>query len=1281
MKKGLVFSLIISIILFLGLSIFALIPKNNFSTDKVAQFRQFEQAVKAELQKDNYSYTEIDKTVTLTQLKQQLEPNSANNHVTNFSLEDNKILTKNQFADYCQANDLIMEETETSYKVIHKYALKRIIIFGVLPNNHNASKVFSFDDLHILFYPSVEETKLAYQNLKANNSDAIVDFIVSTQSNNYDLHLKYVKDNNWSDERINLSAYTNYSTSKEVIVAVLDTGINSQHPLFAVNETADRLLKDASGNIVGTSYETTTYTFSGEEFEDDDGHGTHVAGIITSQTPSNVKILPIKVLNHEGKGDFSNVILALEKIYTDYASTYNNIVCANLSLGGSPSDFESNKTSFNDWFKKLKSDKNILSVVAAGNDSVNTSTVLPAACESPIVVSALKETTNASSHYMAFDDSYSNFGSTVDISAPGTSIVSAFKASDKNGSTIDQYASAKGTSQAAPHVSAAIANLALHKDKTYTADEIESRILNAAIDLDHNGEDEQLGKGALTYASFNNVLANIQHSVSSKTFTYDGNYHNIAVNVTNPTSGYSIKYSLEDDNTYTITNISTNTAFKNANGSGITIYYQISATGYATITGSAVLRINRRQLSYTLKDQSSTYGNSQHIYQNSNTLVLNSGSIVSGDNLNINLSTPATQFSNVGDYNITLTHANNNNYSISYNTAKLTISARPLIISILDQSSTYGGSFAFDSSKYTISGLAGSDTLSNFAITTTATQSSNAGTYPITATYTANNNYSVTVDEGTFTINKKSATITIGNTTSTYGNTIDLSSVTYSVTGLISGDEISNIELTTTATSLSDAKPYDITATYDENINYIVTIEKGTLTISPRVLIIEITNNQISNQTIEYGDDLIIDNDSYRIKNESDVLQKDKATFKMSITSSVDPNNAEDYIVSAVSQNKNYTLVLENNKIITVPRKLTVEILNQQFEYGEDIVLNQKAYSIKSGSFAHSDESTVVLSTTATKGSNVNEYDISLSFDNKNKYDLTIIPGKIGITKRAINITTNQNKIYGDEIDLNNSLFTEVLENETSRIFGNDNLDLQFTTLATKFSSIGEYEITLVSANGNYNVTLINSYLTITPKPIYVTLLPQSSIYGDNVELDNSKLEFDNSQLLEGTTINFNLITNASALCDVGEYSIHAEIDNNNYELLPTSGILSIIKRKISIRLYDQTIPHSFQIEYNAEDYDIMSGSVISGDELNIKLHTNATSFSFAGDYDISATYLNSNYDITFTEATLTLEFSYIDALMILIPAVVLILVATIILVIVIKRKNRDIPLFKKWNK
>ena len=458
MKKGLIFSLIIGFISFLGLSIFAFLPKTNFSIDKIEEFNKFESSLIAELQNDDYSYTEINKNITLSQLQEKVEPNSKNNQATIFSLEDTKILTTNELKDYCEKNDLLLEETETGYQVINKYALKRLIIFGNLPIKHNASKVLTYDDMHILCYNSIEETKQDYLLLKQNNIEVVVDFILSA-TNTTEAQTQSTTFNNWSEQAVDLNAYTDYRTDKEVVVAVLDTGINTLHPIFS-----NRLLKE-NNKIVGTSYESTSYTYNNSNlqltenlsFEDDNGHGSHVSGIIASQTPTNVKILPIRVLDKEGDGSFLKIISALKKVDEIYSNKYN-IVCTNLSLGGAPdaSYFSTGLNDFNVIFNKLKA-KNILSVVAAGNDSKDTSTYLPAACgDNAIVVSSL--TSNNETYYntnnLIFANSYSNFGTSIDISAPGTSIKSATKALRNNSSTVNQTEIKSGTSMATPHVSA-----------------------------------------------------------------------------------------------------------------------------------------------------------------------------------------------------------------------------------------------------------------------------------------------------------------------------------------------------------------------------------------------------------------------------------------------------------------------------------------------------------------------------------------------------------------------------------------------------------------------------------------------------------------------------------------------------------------------------------------------------------------------------------------------------------------------------------------------------------
>ncbi len=1286
MKKGFLFSFVISFVFILGLIIFPIKPKSNFSHSKIDTFNKFEQSLISELQNDDYTYTEIDKNITLNLLKQQLEPNSnKDNYITTFSIDESKPLTLNQFAEYCSANDLMMKETKTSYLVKNKFALKRLIITGELPSNHKANKVLSIDDMHILCYNTITDTKTAYQQLISQKINVSVDFILSAESEEF-VEAQTVL-NNWSEKAINLSSYTDYTTAPEVVVAVLDTGINTLHSLFS-----NRLLKE-NGKIVGVSYYKSSYDYNNENlqlssidkfdsnlsFEDDHGHGTHVSGIIASQTPSNVKILPMRVLDTDGSGAWTAILGALKKIETDYSNKYN-IVCNNLSLGGKPTaNFESNLNNFNNIFTSLKS-KNILSVVAAGNNKNNpldTKDILPAACgESAIVVSALKLTTSyySSPNDLAYDGSYSNYGDSVDISAPGTSIYSAYKAeaNNSNSSNINKAAYMDGTSQAAPHVSACVALLCLDKDNynsstgklTFLASEIESKIISAAIDLGDKGKDKLYGWGALTYTNID-TLQTIEYTASNTTATYDGNYHNINIVVSKP-SNYTITYSLEDDNTYTISDITSNSAFKNATDGAKTIYFKITAPHHKMITGSKTLTINKQSLTYNLENQTSTYGNAVHLDQTK--LTKTSGTIATGDNLGLKLNTNATQHSSVGSsYSIYLTHTNNN-YSITSNTATLTITKRSLTFSVLDQTSTYGNETHIDASKYILTSgyILPSDNI-NLSLTTNATQFSNVGNnYNISLTYSNNSNYTINSNIAKLTINPRPATINVDNQTSIYGEKITLDNTKFSTTGIFENDDL-NIKISTSAQN-TKAKDYSITASYSANDNYTITIKQGVYSVTKRDISIETANQ--SNYI--YGNDIVLNQTMYKL-NSGNFAFSDYNSIELTTDANKTSEIGEYDINLTFDAISNYNLTLTKGKAKINPRQLTISLLAQNVQYGDNLTLDKNSYTIVGGNIVNNDSVEINLSS-ETNPENSEEFIVSAVSSNKN-YTIGIQNSQITIIPRKITISTHQFKIYGDEVELNSSDFTIV----AGSIVGTDDLQLTLSTNATSTTNIGDYEITLISANKKYEVTLVDSYLTIKPKTIIITLLNQQGIYGDVVKLDNSKYSVDGTQLVEGTNLSIKLSTDANETKNVGNYKITATSTNPNYNIQAAAGTFTILKRKLSIRVYNQTTPHTFNLTYNTEDYDLMAGSVVNGDELNIKLHTNATALSFAGDYDLIATYNNENYDITFTDATLTLEFSYVDALIIVVPALVVILIATIILIIVIKHKNKTNPLYKKW--
>lgn len=202
----------------------------------------------------------------------------------------------------------------------------------------------------------------------------------------------------------------------------------------------------------------------------------------------------MKVLNSSGKGSFLNCLLAIEKIIEVYSKEYN-ICCVNLSLGGASNDYDT-ISDFNNFFKTLY-DNGILSVIAAGNDQLDTKDYVPASCDYAITVSALKNDENT----YIFDHEYSNFGAEIDISAPGTSIYSAYI--EGNNAVIS------GTSMAAPHVSAAIALLCLDQQywngskANFSAKTIEARLLDNVVDLGESGRDKFYGWGMVDFRYFN----------------------------------------------------------------------------------------------------------------------------------------------------------------------------------------------------------------------------------------------------------------------------------------------------------------------------------------------------------------------------------------------------------------------------------------------------------------------------------------------------------------------------------------------------------------------------------------------------------------------------------------------------------------------------------------------------------------------------------------------------------------------------------------------------------
>jgi type VII secretion-associated serine protease mycosin len=252
-----------------------------------------------------------------------------------------------------------------------------------------------------------------------------------------------------------------------VTVAIIDSGVDAAH--------------EDLGSVVLPGID---YVETGRDGRyDPDGHGTHVAGIIGARVNNgrgiagaapDVRILPVRVLDANGSGMSSNVAAGI------IWATDHGARVVNLSLGGGPSPGIQ-------VAMRYALSKGTVVLAAAGNNGASTNTaVYPAAYPEAIAVGSYDENLARSS--------FSNTGSYVDVSAPGSNILSTWSTAS------NAYAVASGTSMATPYASAEAA-LIISKNRSLSAAAVTSILESTARDAGARGVDPAFGHGLIDPAA------------------------------------------------------------------------------------------------------------------------------------------------------------------------------------------------------------------------------------------------------------------------------------------------------------------------------------------------------------------------------------------------------------------------------------------------------------------------------------------------------------------------------------------------------------------------------------------------------------------------------------------------------------------------------------------------------------------------------------------------------------------------------------------------------------
>src|SRR5690606_35882318 len=180
------------------------------------------------------------------------------------------------------------------------------------------------------------------------------------------------------------------------------------------------------------------------------------------------------------------------------------------------------------------------------------------------------------------------------------------------------------------------------------------------------------------------------------------------------------------------------------------------------------------------------------------------------------------------------------NYDITYVKGTLTVNKKALTITADDRSKTYGETLTLGTAEFTTSGLVNGNTVTSVTLTSAGAAAMSAvGTYDINVTNaigTGLANYTISYTKGTLTVNKKDLTITASDQSKTYGNAFTFSGTEFTSQGLVNGDAVTSVTLTSAgAAATADVGTYDIIASAAQGpklSNYTISYVNGILTVN-----------------------------------------------------------------------------------------------------------------------------------------------------------------------------------------------------------------------------------------------------------------------------------------------------------------------------------------------------------------------------------------------------------------------------------------------------------------
>jgi len=670
-----------------------------------------------------------------------------------------------------------------------------------------------------------------------------------------------------------------------------------------------------------------------------------------------------------------------------------------------------------------------------------------------------------------------------------------------------------------------------------------------------------------------------------------------------------------------------------------------SSPNYNIVYVNGVYTISPATLNVTANNQSMSYGAPVP------PLTISYSGFVNGDDATKlttqpSISTNATSASPVGTYSISVTGAASPNYTIIYFAGTMTVGKATLTVTADNKNMPLGGPLPALTVTYTgfVNGDVPGSLTTQPTVTTTATASSPAGTYPITPAGGAAANYSFNYVNGTLSVGKAILTITANPAGSIYGAAlVPGTSLTVTYNGFVNGDDASKLTtppiVSNAAVAGSPVGTYTLTPSGASSPNYNIVYVNGTYTVSPTSLAINADNKNMT-----YGAALPALTVTYSGFVNGDGPSSLTTPPKITTTAtSASPAGSYPISVSG-AVNPNYTIVYNPGTVTIGKATLTVTADNKNMPLGGPMPALTLSYS----GFVNGDGPTSLgtqptATTTATATSSAGTYPITPAGGVSANYSFSYVGGTLTIGKAVLTITANPaSSIFGAPL-VSGSALTVTYSGFVNGD-GPTSLTTQPTVNNAAFAGapVGTYALTASGASSpNYTVNYVNGTYTITPAALNIVAVSQTMTYGGAVPaLAVSYSGFVNGDNPASLTTPPTLTTTATSSSPAGIYpiTITGAVDPN-YNITYSGGTITIGKASLTVTADNKTMPlggplPSLTVSYSGFVNGDGPGNLTSQPVLSVP----ATASSPAGSYPISVSgAASANYNFTYVTGILAI--------------------------------------------